>query len=165
MRYLGSYPGAYSVRLIIMVILMASLIYTFFVYTDRLSKATEMASVQQTKNIINSSLAVVFATYAIGGELDRLNDLNGANPFIYMAEYNLVPGNYHGLFKGEKLADLEPGWYYDSAHGEVIYKTYYDGRLFAFSLVLEYRDINGSGRYESGADEYQRLYFQQIPPR
>jgi hypothetical protein len=146
-----------------MAILVASFVGTFFYYTDRLSKATEMMSIQQTRNIINSSLAVVFATYAVKGELDLLNDLNGGNPFTYMAEYNLVPESYKGVFKVEELGDLESGWYYDSVNGKVIYKTYYDEGLYFFSVVLDYRDVDGSGRYEPGADEYQRLYFQQIP--
>ena len=67
MRYLGTYPGAYTFRLIVIVIIMSILIVAFFRYTDQISIATETASIQQTKNVINRSLAIVFATYAVKG--------------------------------------------------------------------------------------------------
>ncbi|MFV2033210.1 MAG: hypothetical protein ACC663_12000, partial [Gammaproteobacteria bacterium] len=121
MRYIGSHPGAYTFRLIMIVIIVSTLIVAFFRYTDRISIETEKASIQQTVNIINSSLAVVFATYAVKGELDRLNELNGGNPFINLAEYNLTPANYQGELRAENLNDLAPGWYYDGLDRKVIY--------------------------------------------
>jgi hypothetical protein len=141
------------------VIIMSSLIVLFFDYTDRISIATEKASIQQTKNIINSSLAVVFATYAVKGELDRLNELDGGNPFVHLAEYNLLPANYQGEIRAENLNDLEPGWYYDKLSGKVIYKAYYDDQVYYFSQVLDYRDVNKSGRFEPDIDVYQMLNF------
>jgi hypothetical protein len=148
-----------------MVILIASFIAFFFTYTNKLAITTEKVSIQQTKNIINSSLAIVFASIAMKGDLDRLNELNGANPFGYMEEFNLVPNTYHGVVNGIDPTDLKPGWYFDSLNGKVVYKSYIVEKVYAFSVVLDYRDINGSGRFESGADEYQRLYFQEIPQR
>ena len=61
MRYIGSHPGAYSFRFLMIVILVTTLIVFFFDYTGDLAVTTEEASIQQTINIINSSLAVVFA--------------------------------------------------------------------------------------------------------
>ena len=148
-----------------MTILVTSFIAFFLAYTDKLAITTEKVSIQQTKNIINSSLAVVFASFAVKGELDRLNELSGGNPFTYMAEYNLVPNNYKGIVHDHKLTDLESGWYYDSLNKKVIYKSSIDEQIYFFSVVLSYRDVDGSGRYDPGADEYQRLYFQEIPQR
>ena len=159
MRYLGSYPGAYLFRLILIVIIMGSLIFLFFRYTDKISIATEKASIQQTKNIINSSLAIVFATYAVKGELDRLNELDGGNPFDHLAEYNLTPANYQGEIRAGNLDDLAPGWYYDKLSGKVIYKSYYGERVYKFSQILDYHDVNKSGRYEPDIDVYQMLNF------
>ncbi|MEE8366264.1 MAG: hypothetical protein V3R76_10785 [Gammaproteobacteria bacterium] len=163
MRYISSYPGAYTFRLIMIVIIMSTLIVLFFNYTDRISIATEKASIQQTKNIINSSLAVVFATYAVKGELERLNELDGGNPFVHMAEYNMVPANYQGVIRARNLDDLAPGWYYDESSEKVIYKTYYDDQVYYFSQVLDYRDVNESGRYEPDIDVYRMLNFRLFP--
>ncbi len=163
MRYISSYPGAYTFRLIMIFIIMSALIVLFFNYTDRISIATEKASIQQTKNIINSSLAVVFATYAVKGELDRLNELDGGNPFEHLAEYSLTPGNYQGEIRAGNPDDLEPGWYYDKSSEKVIYKAYYDERVYYFSQVLEYRDVNKSGRFEPNIDVYQMLNFRLLP--
>lgn len=163
MRYIGSHPGAYSFRLIIIVILVTSFIVLFFDYTKKLAITTEKVSIQQTKNIINSSLAVVFASYAVKGELDRLNELNGGNPFVLMAEYDLVPKNFLGEVELGDIDDLEPGWYFDILSRKVFYKAIYDDQVYYFYLVFEYRDVNGSGRFESVIDEYQRLYFRQLP--
>lgn len=163
MRYISSYPGAYTFRLIMMVIIMSILILLFFNYTDRISIATEKASIQQTKNIINSLLAVVFATYAVKGELERLNELDGGNPFEHLAEYNMVPGNYQGEIGAGSVDDLEPGWYYDRLSGKVIYKAYYDDQVYYFSQVLDYKDVNGSGRYEPEFDVYRMLNFRLFP--
>ena len=158
MKTIGSYPGANKFRLLMIVIIVGALWSFFFNYTDQISIETEKASIRQTKNIINSSMAVVFATYAVGNQLDHLNELNGGNPFIYMAEYNLLPSTYRGEFKGGDLTDIESGWYYDKSQKKILYKPYYDGAVQYYSLVLEFRDMNNSGRYESKIDEFGRLF-------
>ena len=165
MRYLGSYPGAYTFRFLMIFIIVGSFVVLFFNYTDKLAVETEKASIQQTINIINSSLAVVFATYAVKGELDRLNELNGGNPFKHMFEYDLFPSRsiYQGEISGRSLGKLDPGWYYDGLNKRVIYKAYSDGQVNFYSLKLDYQDLNGSGRFESGIDGFQYLYFTQIP--
>lgn len=141
------------------IILVAILMAVFLSYTNRISIETEKASIQQTKNIINSSLAIVFATYAVKGELGRLNELNDGNPFIHLAEYNLLPATYQGEVRVENLDDLYPGWYYDKLSKKVIYKTYYDEEVYYFSQILNYEDVNKSGRYEPAIDVYQMLNF------
>ncbi len=162
MKYLSSTQGAYQLRFIAMAILVVSFISTFFIYTDKISNVTENASIQQTKNIINSSLAITFSTFVVNGELEKLNTLTGGNPFVNMADYNLVPGNYYGEVGNRGLADLEPGWYYDSLSRKVVYKSYYDSQMYLFSIILIYRDNNESGEFEPGADEFQRLYFGEL---
>ena len=161
MKYIGSHPGAYTFRFLIIFIIVGIFVILFLNYTDKLAVETEKVSIQQTINIINSSLAVVFATYAVKGELDRLNDLDGGNPFEYMAEYNLYPSRsiYQGEISGRNRDDLEPGWYYDRLTGKVIYKAYYDELVLSFELILDYQDLNGSGRYEPDIDVYKMLNF------
>ena len=141
------------------VILVVTMMGIIFDYTGKISVATETASIQQTKNIINSSLAVVFATYAVKGELGQLNELDHGNPFNHLAKHNLLPVSYQGELRVENLADLEPGWYYDRLGMRVVYKTFHDERVLYFSQVLDYRDVNNSGRYEPEIDVYQMLNF------
>ncbi len=159
MKQISVPPGALKFRLVMTVILVIILILVFFNYTNRISVAIEETSIQQTKNIINSSLAVVFATYAAKGELDGLNELNGGNPFVHLAEYNLTPTSYQGEIRAENLDEIGPGWYYDKTNKKVIYKSYYDDQVYSYSIVLDYKDVNGSGRFESAVDDYQRFYF------
>jgi hypothetical protein len=159
MKSIGFPPGSNNFRLLMIVILVATLWVLFFYYTEQISIETEKASIQQTKNIINSTLAVVFATYAVKGELDGLNELNGGNPFIHLAEYKLTPTNYQGEIRAANLNEIDPGWYYEIVNKKVIYKSYFDDRVYSFSIVLDYKDVNGSGQFESAVDDYQRLYF------
>lgn len=163
MKSIGFPPGSNNFRLLMIVILVAALWVLFFNYTDKISRETEKAAIQQMKNNINSTLVIVFATYAVKDELDRLNELNGSNPFIIMSEYNRMPETYKGrLLVNQNLEDLAPGWYYDKLNRRTIYKAYYDEGSYFFSIVLNYRDANGSGQFESGVDEYRHLIFKQL---
>ncbi len=145
------------------VILVIILILVFFNYTSRISVTLEKTSIQQTKNIINSTLMVVFASYAVKGELERLNELNGANPFEYLEKYSLLPATYRGDIGVDKSKNSKPGWYYDGANGLAIYKPLYDDKDYYFRIELDYRDVDGSGRFEPAIDQYRRLSFRQLP--
>ena len=146
------------------VILVIIFMLVFLNYTDGISASLEKTSIQQTKNIINSTLAVVFATYTVKGELGLLNELNGGNPFEYLKKYGQVPITYQGEIGDDGLEDNNvPGWYYDGANGLAIYKSLYDDKFYYFAIELDYKDIDGSGRFDPGIDEYQRLSFRQQP--
>lgn len=158
-------PGALTFRWLAMVILTAIFFLVFLSYSYKISMATEKASVQQTKNIINSTLAVMFARFAVAGELDRLNELNGVNPFEYLEKYGLMPTTYQGEIEGQSINNLVPGWYYNSANGLVFYKSYHEKSIDSFKVMFDFRDVNQSGLYESGIDVYQRLMFERLPPQ
>ena len=163
MKQIGTPPGAFKFRLIAIVILMLIFILVFLSYSNALSIATEKASIQQSKSIINSILAVVFATYTVRGELGRLNDLSGGNPFVYLEKYNMLPSTYRGEIKGEILQDAISGWYYDEEKGLVIYKPFHEKKMYYFTIELDFQDVNGSGYYEAESDQFNRLSFRQIP--
>ena len=156
-------PGAFKFRLAIIVVLVLILMLVFMNYTNRIAIVTEKTSIQQTKNIINSTLLVVFANYTINGKLDRLNEVSGSNPFDYLSQYNLVPATYQGETDADRLEDSVPGWYYDRVKELAIYKPYHSDKISYFTIVLEYRDINESGRFEAEFDQYRRLMFKQLP--
>lgn len=163
MKSIGFPPGSNKFRMLMIVVIVAALWVLFLDYTDRIAVETEKASIQQTKNIINSSLAVVFASYAVKGELDRIDELNNGNPFVHMAEYNLLPNSFRGVVELTDIDNLEPGWYFDIVSRKVFYKAFYSNRVYYFAQVLKFRDVNGSGHFEAAIDEYQRLYFKQLP--
>ena len=163
MKQIGIPPGAFKFRLIIIIILVVIFMLVFLNYTNRIAIATEKTSIQQTKNIINSTLAVVFAKFAVKGELERLNELNGGNPFEYLEKYSLLPPTYRGEIGVDNPKDSVPGWYYDQPNGLSLYKTFHDDNVYYFRIELDYRDLDGSGRFEAEIDEYRRLNFRQLP--
>lgn len=163
MKQISVPPGALKFRLVMTVTLVIVFMLVFFNYTNRISVAIEKTSIQQTKNIINSTLMVVFAGYAVKGELERLNELNGANPFEYLEKYSLLPPTYRGDMGVDQSGDSTPGWYYDSVNGLAIYKPLYDDKDYYFRVELDYRDVDGSGRFEPAIDQYRRLKFRQLP--
>ena len=162
MKTIGSHPGANLFRLSIMCILIASMMMVFFSYVDDAEKALERTSVLQTKTIINSALAVVFASYAINSRLHELNDLNGANPFVFLKEYAMLPPAYVGELDHDLSVDQEPGWYYLSHRGIVVYKPLFIESDSYFSIVLNYQDKNQSGSFEPAEDRFQNLRFVKI---
>ena len=145
MKQISALPGALRFRLVMTIILVIIFMLVFFNYTNRISVAIEKTSIQQTKNIINSTLAVVFANYAVNGELERLNDLRGGNPFEYLEFYSLLPATYRGEIGIDSLEDSLPGWYYDGGKALALYKAFYDEKVYYFAIELDYRDVDGSG--------------------
>jgi len=163
MKQISVPPGALKFRLVMTITLVIILILVFFNYTSRISVTLEKTSIQQTKNIINSTLMVVFANYAVKGELERLNELSGGNPFEHLENYNLLPATYRGDIGVDQSEDKTPGWYYDGANGLAIYKPLYDDKDYYFRIELDYRDVDGSGRFEPAVDQFGRLSFRQLP--
>ena len=165
MKTIGSHPGAILFRMSIMVILIAILVVVFFSYVDKVRENTERASISRTRAIINSALSIVFATYAVQGRLDDLNDLEGANPFVFLREYKLLPATYVGEIDHGLHDQLAPGWYYLKHIRQVGYKPSHLADSFKFELVLRYGDINQSGRFESGIDVFKGLNFMEFEAR
>jgi hypothetical protein len=163
MKQISTPPGALKFRLVAIVILVIIFMLVFLNYTNGISASFEKTSVQQTKNIINSTLAVVFATYTVKGELDRLNEVDGGNPFEYLEEYGQLPASYQGEIDIDDLKDSSPGWYYNRANGQVLYKPLYDDQVYYFTIVLDYLDVDNSGGFEANTDEYRRLSLKQLP--
>jgi len=159
MNTLGSHPGAIVFRLSIMVILIAILTSVFFSYLEDTEKEFERSSILQTKRVVESSLAVVFASYAVGGRLDELNDLHGANPFVFLKEFGIRLPAYAGLLASDPDGDTAPGWYYLEHRRVVVYRSRFIGGDSYFTVLLNYEDRNGSGSFEPNADRFRNLQF------
>ena len=165
MNTLGSHPGAISFRLSIMVILILIFILYFLFYFDDYKQDIESSSILQTKKIIDSSLAVVFATHAVNGDLDGLNEIEGGNPFEFLKQYQMLPTTYQGVLEQEPPEGLPPGWYYVVQNEHVVYVPRYLADKSYYAITLKYRDHNQSGRFESAADKFQNLLFQKKTQR
>jgi hypothetical protein len=162
MNTIGSHPGAIVFRLGIMIILIAIMMAVFFSYLDDTERELERVSVLQTKKIIDSSLVVVFATYAVNNRLGELNDLDGGNPFVFLQEFELLPPAYVGEVESDLSADQAPGWYYLAHRGKVVYKSYFTDSDSYFAVVLDYQDNDESGSFEPGTDKFRNLRFVRI---
>jgi len=162
MKTIGSHPGAILFRLSILVTVIAIIIIVFLSYAAKVRENYERASITQARALINSSLAVVFATYATKGRLDDLNELEGGNPFDFLEAYHMLPTAYKGEIEFSLGDDLEPGWYYLKSRRQVAYKPrYIDGNTY-FTVVLSYDDLNDSGRFESKSDKFRSLQFVEV---
>ena len=162
MNTLGSHPGAILFRLSLMIMLIVIMVMVFFSYVDNAEREFERKSVLQTKKIIDSALAVVFATYAVNNRLGELNDLDGGNPFVFLEEYEMLPPAYVGELDHDLSFDQEPGWYYLNHRGIVVYKSLFIESDNYFAIVLNYQDNNQSGLFEPAEDRFQNLQFVKI---
>jgi hypothetical protein len=158
----GSHPGAILFRFSIMIVLIAIMVMVFFSYVDEVEYEIERKSILQTKKIIDSALAVVFATYAVNHRLNQLNDLDGGNPFVFLEEYQMLPPAYVGETDHDPGEDQEAGWYYLSHRRILVYKSLFSDANHYFKVVLNYQDINQSGSFESASDQFQGLRFVKI---
>jgi len=162
MSTIGSHPGAIVFRLSIMIILIVTLVSIFFSYLEDIEREFERTSILQTKKIIDSALAVVFATYAVNNRLNELNDLDGGNPFVHLAEYGILPTAYIGEIDHDPGKDQEPGWYYLTHRRILVYKSLFSDADHYFEIVLNYEDRNQSGSFEPASEKFNSLQFVRI---
>ena len=162
MSTIGSHPGAIVFRLSIMIILIVTLVSIFFSYLEDIEREFERTSILQTKKIIDSSLVVVFATYAVNNRLNELNDLDGGNPFVHLAEYGILPTAYIGEIDHDPGKDQEPGWYYLTHRRILVYKSLFSDADHYFEIVLNYEDRNQSGSFEPASEKFNSLQFVRI---
>lgn len=157
MKTLGSHPGAILFRFSVTVIVILILIRIFLTYAEETQQTFELNSIQQTKRIVDASLAIVFSTYAIERRLQDLERLDGANPFPILGAYQLLPAAYQGVVEDAPAADATPGWYYLERPGLVVYRPRYLAGDRVFRVGLNYDDLNGSGRFEAAGDRVRGL--------
>jgi len=161
MRSISEYPGAFKFRLLFYLILWLVLIRFFFYYTEEVTKLAEQKSVRQMQTVINSALTIYSAEQLISGQLDRMHELSGMNPFEVMAEYNLVPAGYQGEVTGGEIEDS--GWYFNVDSREVVYQAHSNNaEQLYFHVVLDYQDINQSKTYDPEYDIYKGLRLKAI---
>ncbi len=162
MKTIGSHPGAILFRLSIMVILIAILIMVFFIYIDDARHGLERNSILQTRRVIDSSLAVVFSTYAVRGTLDRLNEIDGGNPFLFLQDFGIQVAGYEGELEQDLSDELPAGWYYLKSRGLVAYRAHFSDSDSYFRVELDFEDNNQSGSFEAADDKFRSLKFVKV---
>ena len=161
MKTIGSHPGAINFRLTLMVMLILLFILVFLHYVGKAEQSIERQSLLQTQRVINSALAVVFATYASEGRLGELAALEGANPFELVRRYQLIPSSYQGETESFDLARMASGWHYLKPVGDVIYLPFHGADPSFFRLSLSFEDRDGDGRFEPRQDRFLALRLMQ----
>ena len=156
---LASVPGALLFRTLLSIVLILILIAVFFSYVDETQREFERSAIAQTRRIVDSALAVAFATYAVKHRLSELGELDGGNPFLLLDEYQIQPTAYRGEIERDIGPDLAAGWYYLQHRRLVAYKSYHLDSDRYFGIVLDYEDQNGNGRYDSTEDRFNSLQF------
>ncbi len=162
MRYLGSQPGGLLFRAIAATLLILIIIVQFLGYVDEVQISTENASVDQTIRVVDSGMVVYFSKMVINKQLDKIADMDGANPFPLLATYNLVPAEYQGEIEGLVEIKGRAGWYYFADSGEVIYRYRYQDKTEKFRLTLKYQDYNGDDQYQVGQDHLVALHLNRL---
>ncbi len=156
MKTIGSHPGAIAFRLSAMVILIMAFLAIFLHYAGEAERTIELQSIQQTQRLVDSALVVAFATHATEGRLGELAALDGADPFVALADYFQHNINYRGRLAGDP-AKLAPGWYYRESSGDLVYLPVHLGQPAYFRLTLLYDDLDGDGRFDFATDRFRAL--------
>ncbi len=161
MKSIGSHPGAIAFRLSVMLILIVTFLAVFLRYADEAERTIETQSIRQTQRLVDSALVVAFATYASQGRLGELAALDGADPFVALADFFEHNIRYRGRLVGDPAA-LEPGWYYRESSGDLVYLPLHLGQPAYFRLTLLYDDVDGDGDFDFAADRFRALKFLQL---
>ena len=159
---LASVPGALLFRTLMSLLLILILIVVFFSYIDDTQREFERSSIAQTKRVIDSALAVAFASYAVESRLDELGELDGGNPFLLLQNYKMLPAAYRGEIEQDLGPDLAGGWYYLKHRRLVVYKSSHLDTDRYFSVRPNFDDRDGDGRFDSATDGFHNLQFQQL---
>lgn len=162
MRYLGSQPGGLLFRAVVTALLILILVVQFFRYVEDVERETEIASVEQTVRIVNSSLLVYFSKLAINQRLNDIGELEGRNPFPLLEPYGLLPAEYDGEVETISDAELESGWFYVKDVGEVIYRYRYQDKLDRYRLSLKFDDRDENSLFEHEVDRVYALHLSLI---
>ncbi len=160
MSTLGSHPGAIAFRLSVMVVLVMAFLGVFLHMADEAERTIEQQSIRQTQRLVDSALVIAFATYATEGRLGELAALDGADPFVALADFFEHNINYRGKLLGN-AATVEPGWYYRESSGDLLYMPLHLEQPAYFRLTLFYDDVDGDGRFNFSADRFRALKLMQ----
>ncbi len=161
MKDISSPPGAYRFRSFFVIIFISICLLIFFHYTEKWDNGFEEVSVQRVITNINSALAITTYQYIIEGRADKLNELDGQNPFKFLAMHGNLPINYYGE-KSIENSNVVGGWYFDLDSGRTHYRYNHKETDRKFLLKLFYDDVNLNNRFEKTIDRNYYLKLQEL---
>lgn len=140
--------------------LLLILVIVLMDYLEEAHRVLEIQSVEQQKRVINSALVVVFSTYAVERRLHELQQLDGANPFIFLRQFSITLNNYRG--EARPGPELATGWYYDESTGEIFFQPVYLQQAPRLKVIFDYVDLDANGKFEKGVDRVRSLRLQEF---
>jgi len=143
-KSISSQPEAAKFRSIAAIILVLICISVFFSYTEHLSEKAESIARDRVITDIRYSLAMMLYDYTIQGKQDGLKKFNNENPFIPLAIYRSLPGNYRGVIS-ELSTNIDDGWYFVKSSRTVIY-TNFNGDRQMFTLKYYQNEAGAVGQ-------------------
>ncbi len=131
----------------------------------------ERAAVAQVVGSLRSALGIEVASRVVQNGVQTLPDLAGNNPMDLMAQ---SPPGYLGELENADPGSLAGGqWYFDPRGGALVYLVRFPGSFdttlkapprLRFRIVLRYRDVDKSGRFDAGTDRVHGLDLIPVEP-
>ena len=131
----------------------------FLIAMSSLEREIEQVNFNKTVSEMNASLTLTFYQYVSNGDLNNLQTFHQGNPFIFLAENNRLPANYHGEIQLDEEM-IKGGWYFNVTSRDVTYKPNSDVKVSRLKLEFRYKDLNQSGEFEHAFDEIK--YFKLV---
>ena len=129
----------------------------------------ERVSVLRVEGQLRSTLVMEAAERIVRGQAASITQLEGANPFNFLAE---PPKNYLGeLLPGERSEAAARHWYFEPAERRLVYRL---GEPFslqassrprqdpAFAVHVAFADNDGNGLFDFGGDELYGVHLERV---
>jgi prepilin-type N-terminal cleavage/methylation domain-containing protein len=152
-------PGFSLLELVVVIVLISVLLSVAIERLLVLQARAEHSTAEQLLGSLRSGLTIRVAELIATGRVAEVASLAGSNPMERLAER---PDNYLGeLFGADPLALRAGYWYFDSRDRLLIYLVdnaeYFRSPLGApararFSVVPDFDDVNGNGRFDPAVD-------------
>lgn len=119
-KSISSLPAAAKFRSTLVIIIVLICISVFLTFTRSLSEKAELIARDRVISDIRYSLAMMLYDYTIKGKSHELEKFDMENPFVALAIYRSLPGNYKGVV--DKLSsNNSAGWYYENTSKLAVY--------------------------------------------
>lgn len=157
--------GATLIEFAVIVVLVLAFIViaTFRIWELRVQ--AERVGIEQMVGTLKSALGIELATSVVRkGAQESLAGYHHCNPMAFLDN---LPANYLGEFDTAPEEPVAGAWYYNRGDATVVYRVRFsddflsdnpaDPAVVRFQVQLDYRDLNGNGRFDPAADSAAAL--------
>ena len=163
--------GFSLLELLIVVVVISVLMVVAIDRLLRLRFAAERVMVETMVSGLRSALYIEFAGAAVHGKSDAMAAARGSNPITRLSER---PATYAGEFFGPDPAGFPPGsWYFDTRERNLVYVVRFPEQFVSalgapararFTVVPDYDDLDGNGRFDAGRESMRGLRLVAVEP-